>query len=239
MQSTSNGILDYWSHAGSGSGSERWIAPLKDHPGSGVWRCWADPGDDCGSGDGDNVHHPVSQVPVEASLPVLTLTSAVDSCHLAANDVDLCHVTSGAVLLKDWEEMDVRYFDPNSGTTVFNNEKVWHRVWGAILSSSDLGGEIGVQQNVAVFEYEAAFVSPDGFSGGTRLERYFFVPGIGLARSQGRKDTACVASPSPGQCTGNYDAWEGTDAKFNDIRYADFRFDLALPYVVTTSWWNQ
>jgi hypothetical protein len=228
VQNSSQGGASYWNHTGDGSpAAARWIAPLKDHGATGQWTCFADVGEDCGIADGTNVGSSPASMPLEASLPVLSTTLSPSSR------------TSGGVLLQDWQEFDLRGIDPVTGAQFHSGHSFTHRIWGFFLSSIDLQGTLGTKSNVAVFEHESNVdVDPTGFNGGQRLERYYFLPGVGMVRATGRQDSICNPNPTPANCAGNnYDIDYGGDAYFTTRESGDFRYEVNIPWQLN-NWWN-
>jgi len=50
----------------------------------------------------------------------------------------------------------------------------------------------------------AAAIPSSGFSGGARLERYYYVRGLGMLYAEGRDNTNCRSSQTPANCQGTY-----------------------------------
>lgn len=217
----SNGIRDFYAHTGDGSSPQR--VGVHKNLDSGNWRCFADPGELCGNGDGSNAQYPAHTTNLTAMLPVLhTIPSSTG-------------VTPGAQLVHGWQRKDVRvlnWIDGSQGPLI---GPIWNRVWSYVLADFDFGGDVGLQTNVLVTENEGTGVDPLGFDGGERLERYFFVRGYGRIKQSGREDADCRVNQDAISCDGEYDILTGSNT-FNIKKARDFSFSMSTPWNLV-DWW--
>lgn len=195
----------------------------------GAWRCFTDPGDPCDAvlaAEGENPRFPPMPLGVSIPLPVL-----------ASMGSD--RVTPGAALLHDWQPFDVRNFKPDwtSGPRIGT---IRHRTWAYLLASHTFTGNLGIHDNVLVIETESGgdVVRAPGVGGGSRLERYIFVRGIGLAYAEGREAPDCGASPGAATCNGAYAKIHPAAARFTLKTPGDYPFSTDHPpsYNVV-DWW--
>lgn len=217
----SNGIRDIYAHNGDGS-PPIWVGIHKNLDAAN-WRCFADQGDQCGNSDGTNAEYPPGSMPLNGMLPVLNTTPSNTG------------VTPGAQAVFSWQRGDVRIMDWFDGAQGGVIGPIWRRAWWYVLEQFDFGGDVGLQSNVLVAEFEATGVNPLGFTGGERLERYFFVPGFGRLKQSGREDTDCRLNHDALSCEGTYDLLTGFNT-FNINRSGDFSFTMDVPWN-DPGWW--
>jgi hypothetical protein len=186
---------DYTSHT---LASRAMVGVLKTQDSINGWRCFSNTDEACGAArtsPGQNAQFPPFGLQQSLTLPVLAHATIPSTTR-----------TSGAALIHDWQLVGVRALDPStvqSGAVIGN---IWDRTWAYVLSSFDFGGDIGVQSNVLVYESEAIgdSVSPYGFGGGERLERYIFVRGFGIVYQEGQESSNCRSVHDAVHCDGSY-----------------------------------
>jgi hypothetical protein len=192
LHGASNTDEDYFSHTLAGKAH---IGIQKTY-GGGSWRCFSNRGEACGAArtsPGQNAEFPPQPLSISLNLPVLPAPGTSQR-------------TAGAALIHDWQILEVRGFDPATGTSGALIGDIWGRTWAYLLSSYNFGGTIGVQNNVLVVEGESMGdgFCHDGFGGGSRFERYMYARGLGLLYAEGRDNIACGNSPTAANCNGVY-----------------------------------
>lgn len=230
VRDSSHGGRDYVSHTGDGISGTLGIGVVRNlDPGpGGQWRCFAEVGESCPTGSGNNVEFPPVYAPLMSSLPVVALA-------------DPTIRNPGAKALSDWEPIDVRELNPITGLQVGSAiGTIWNRAWGYIVPSVNFGAgsNLGTRQNVAVFEYEGIGEDPTGYGGGARLERYYYVVGVGMARAEGWQNDDCVDTPTPSNCDGTYANNVNGVAVFGTRVPLDFQSSVNGPALVLNNWWK-
>ncbi len=218
-----HGIRDYWTH---NDASANRIGIHKNSDTQAGWRCFANAGLPCGPSSGANATYPPQTIDLSRMLPVIN-----------SFDPNSNRVTLGAALIHDWQRFDVRGLNPTNGAQTGPLGPIFHREYAFIAASVNFGGDLGVQQNVLVYETESTGTQPTGFNGGERMERYFYVMGYGRVREQGHEDTVCRANRTAANCDGIYDAmFPATPAIFPYRNSGDFNPNSIAPYTIV-SWW--
>lgn len=230
VRDLTNGIRDYVSHSGDGVSAPLGIGVVKNlDPGSaGVWRCFSEDGAACPSGAAANAQFPAVDHPLMASLPFVSSISGPSS------------PTPGALAVHGWEPFDVWGLNPVTGAGTVLAGRIWERSWGFFLPSMNFGGNVGTRTNVAVFEYEGIGVNPAGLQHGYRMERYYFVQGLGNVQAEGWEDPDCIADPTPDpiSCDGIYNSNVNGIATFNNRVPVDFQFNVDGPSWSLADWWK-
>jgi hypothetical protein len=157
-------------------------------------------------GEGENVRR-FSQFPntiYPARFAPLTLPAIINAPIVKASAVINSSVTPGSKALF--------YFQPFYVTTINracqaagNQGAIYSSSWIFFADSFDFGGEIGVRKNVLVYESVSGY--PPGATDpmhGQRLERYWFLPGMGWVREEGWDDPICRATSTTSACQGDY-----------------------------------
>jgi hypothetical protein len=192
LRGASNGAVDYLAH----TLASRSAISIQKSFASNTWQCFSNRDEACGAArtsPGQNAQFAPQSLPISMSLPVLLSPGTSQR-------------TVGAAAVHDWQEFVPRAFDPATGLSGASAGSIFHRTWAYLLSSYNFGGNIGLQSNVLVIEAESIGgpTCREGLGGGTRLERYMYIRGLGLAYAEGRTNPACVAAPSVATCTGIY-----------------------------------
>lgn len=96
----------------------------------------------------------------------------------------------------------VNTVDPLNCSILATQGTIQHSTFAYLLHSLDFGGVIGIQSNVLVLEGVGGYPLPNlAPRNGERLERYYFVRGLGEIREEGFDDPQCRSGRS---CVGNY-----------------------------------
>jgi len=135
-------------------------------------RCFSNPGRPCS----ELADYPPQGVPLIMGLFVTR-----------GQDAILPGITPGATLIpeySEWRAFDVVRLDFANCAETQRLGTIWHRTYASVADSIDFGA-LGVRSNVLVIEAEAASVrapTPDQIV----VEKYFYVPGVGRIREQGK-----------------------------------------------------
>jgi hypothetical protein len=162
------------------------------------WRCFSNTDEQCGAArvsPGQNAQYLPFGFEQSLTLPILTVTAFSNTTR-----------TLGSALIHDWQRVGVQALDPSTVQSTSFIGNIYHRAWAYVLSSYNFGGTLGTQNYVLVLEDESVgdLVSPYGFVGGSRLERYVFARGFGLTYAEGEKNAACSAANNATNCNGTY-----------------------------------
>jgi hypothetical protein len=152
-------------------------------------RCFGETPKDCAAA------YAPSSMPLFVDLPVLPASTVRDTSVNPQGRLMFAHRPFHANQI----DMNSCKIVPGGGGP--NNQSIS----AYIVDRFDFGGDIGARENVLVLEEVSGIPagSPTPL-GGQRMERYWFVQGLGYVREEGWEDPTCRANVSAATCTGSY-----------------------------------